>query len=137
MQNSNNNRRVTSGSHTVDVRTQTQNLLDTFCVPTGHGVVKKALFPRKLCVYMLSFQRLFETTKILFLQQRENVIRSMEVICEIKAEGILFLKIKQTNKQNKPRNDYRIFCPRNFYFYDFFLFLLKPGLLLFLSCVLV
>lgn len=70
---------------------------------------------------MLSFQRLFETTKILFLQQRENVIRSMEVICEIKAEGISFLKTKQTNK----KTEMIIFCPRNYYFYDFFLVFVK------------
>ncbi len=38
---------------------------------------------------MLSSHRLSETTKVLFAQQRENVILVVLVICEMKEEGIV------------------------------------------------
>lgn len=61
------------------------------CVPAGHGVVQEAHFVRKLHVNMLSFHRLSETTKVLFGEQRKNVLLFMFVTCEMR-----FYKTVQT-----------------------------------------
>lgn len=84
MQNSNNQRSIAFGSHAVDFSAQIQDKLDTLCIPTGHSVMEEALFICILFAYMLSPHRLPETTKVFFVEQRQNVVLVMPVIYEMK-----------------------------------------------------
>lgn len=90
VQNSNNKRSITSGGGTIDFSTQLQDMLDTLWITAGHRVVEESFSAWKLCVHIFSSHRLPETTKVLFAEQRENVILAMLVSCEKKAKVSLW-----------------------------------------------
>lgn len=88
LQNSNDKGSVTSGHCTVDLCTQTQDMLDTFQISTGDRVVKETLLAYKLCVCMLLFHSLPETTEVLFRKQTQNAVAVL-LICEMKRTEML------------------------------------------------